>query len=130
MEFPDDVKYTKDHEWIKIEDNIATIGITDYAQEKLGDIVYVELPDVGEVLEKGDAFGSVESVKSVSDCYTPVAGEVIEVNDLLVESPEAINEDPYGEGWMVKIKLQKNQQLDDLMTNIEYENYVSEESEE
>jgi glycine cleavage system H protein len=130
MEFPDDVKYTKDHEWIKIEDNIATIGITDYAQEKLGDIVYVELPDVGEVLEKGDAFGSVESVKSVSDCYTPVAGEVIEVNDLLVESPEAINEDPYGEGWMVKIKLQKNQQLDDLMTNVEYENYVSEESEE
>jgi len=130
MEFPDDVKYTKDHEWIKIEDNIATIGITDYAQEKLGDIVYVELPDVGETLEKGDAFGSVESVKSVSDCYTPVAGEVIEVNDLLVESPEAINEDPYGEGWMVKIKLQKNQQLDDLMTNVEYENYVSEESEE
>lgn len=128
MEFPDDLKYTKDHEWVRVEDNIATIGITDYAQEQLGDVVFVELPDEGEAIKKNDTFGTVESVKSVSDCLTPVSGKVVEANDLLQESPEIINEDCYGEGWMVKIEMEEGYLPEDMMTNVEYESYIKEES--
>lgn len=128
MELPDDIKYTKDHEWIRIDGDIATVGITDYAQEQLGDIVFVELPNVGEKVEHGDTFGAVESVKSVGDCYAPVAGEIVEVNDLLVENPEIVNEDCYGDGWMVKIKMKDKKLPEDVLTNVEYEQFISEES--
>jgi glycine cleavage system H protein len=102
---PGDLKYTKSHEWVKIEGDTATIGITDFAQSELGDVVFVELPNVGRSLQAGDTFGSVESVKTVSDIYAPVAGEVIETNEKLGAQSELINSDPYGDGWMVKIRL-------------------------
>lgn len=129
MEFPDDLKYTKDHEWIRIEGSTATIGITDYAQEQLGDIVFVELPNEGEAVKKGEPFGAVESVKSVNDCLSPASGRVMEVNDLLRENPEMVNEDCYGDGWMIKVELDKNDPLDDLMNIEGYENYIKEETE-
>ncbi|HZH99102.1 MAG TPA: glycine cleavage system protein GcvH [Fimbriimonadaceae bacterium] len=105
MNVPGDLKYTKSHEWVKIEGETATIGITDFAQSELGDVVFVELPNVGRSLQAGDTFGSVESVKTVSDVYAPVAGEVIETNEKLGAQSELINSDPYGDGWMVKIRL-------------------------
>ena len=105
MEFPEDLKYTREHEWVSIDGSVATIGITDHAQEQLGDVVFVELPTVGDRVEKADAFGVVESTKAVSDVYAPLSGEVAEVNDDLPDNPELINEDPYGDGWMVKITL-------------------------
>lgn len=129
MESPDNLKYTKDHEWIKLEDGIATIGITNYAQEQLGDIVYVELPDEGDFFNKDETFGTVESVKSVSDCYAPVSGRVVETNDLLSDNPETINQDCYGEGWMVRLELEDESVLNDLMSSEEYEKYIKEESE-
>lgn len=128
MELPDDLKYTKDHEWIRVEGNVVTVGITDYAQEQLGDIVFVELPDEGEEIKEGDAFGAVESVKSVSDCLTPVSGKVLEANDLLRDNPETVNEDCYGEGWMLKIEVEDPAPLDELMNNEQYESFVKEES--
>ena len=102
---PSDLKYTKSHEWVRVDGDVATIGITDFAQSELGDVVYVELPTVGKVLAVGDTFGSVESVKTVSDLYAPVPGEVLEVNQDLVNTSENVNTDPYGSGWMVKIRL-------------------------
>ncbi len=105
MSVPEELQYTRSHEWVRTEDDTATIGITDHAQEELGDIVYVELPEVGVAFEGGEAFGTVESVKAVSDLYTLVGGEVVEVNGTLEESPERINEDPYGEGWLVKLRI-------------------------
>ncbi len=105
MNFPADLLYTKDHEWIKIEGDVATVGITDFAQRELGDIVFVEIETEGESLEEGDVFGTVEAVKTVSDLFMPVAGEVIEVNTGLADAPESVNTDPYGAGWMIKIKL-------------------------
>ncbi|KAB2841746.1 glycine cleavage system protein GcvH, partial [bacterium] len=105
MNFPEDLKYTTEHEWVRIEGDVATVGITDYAQEQLGDIVFVELPEEEETIDKGDTFGVVESTKSVSDLYVPLTGAVVETNDPLLDSPEIINEDPYGEGWMIRIKL-------------------------
>lgn len=126
MEFPDDLRYTKDHEWIKVEENTATVGITDYAQEQLGDIVFVELPDKGESLKEGETFGAVESVKSVSDCFVPLSGKVLDVNDLLQDSPELINEDCYGEGWMLKLEIEDETSLGEMMSNEEYEKYVKE----
>ncbi|MCL6623779.1 MAG: glycine cleavage system protein GcvH [Fimbriimonadales bacterium] len=103
---PDDLQYTKTHEWIRQEDDTFVIGITDYAQSELGDIVYVDLPEPGRYLNAGDTFGSVESVKTVSDLYAPVSGEVLEKNELLHQSPELINQDPYGEGWLIKVKAE------------------------
>src|SRR5687768_7648581 len=100
MEFPEELRYSKEHEWILVEDRIAIVGITDYAQQELGDIVYVELPEIGEKVVKDDPFAAVESVKAVSDVYAPISGSVVEVNDTLPETPETINEDPYGDGWM------------------------------
>ncbi len=105
MNFPKELKYTKDHEWVKIEGDIATIGITEFAQRELGDIVYVEVDTVGEYLDTGEVFGTVEAVKTVSDLFMPLSGEVSELNEELEQSPELVNEDPYGQGWMVKIKI-------------------------
>lgn len=124
--YPEELLYTKDHEWISVQDDIGIVGITDYAQKELGEIVFIELPEVGETFEANEPFGSVESVKAVSEIYCPASGEVIEVNEALVERPEVINEDPYGEAWMIKIKLSNPDELEDLMTAEEYEAYVEE----
>ena len=130
MEFPDGLKYTKEHEWVLVEDHVATVGITEYAQQELGDIVYVELPEVGEKIVKDDPFGAVESVKAVSDIYAPISGTVLEINDALPESPETINEDPYGDGWMIKVEMSDKDELKDLMNAEEYEEYVGRQKEE
>ncbi len=122
MNIPGDLQYTKDHEWIKMDGDVATIGITDFAQGELGDIVYVEIETEGETLSSGDVFGTVEAVKTVSDLFMPVSGEVIEVNSGLESSPESVNSDPYGEGWMVKIKVSGD--ADDLLSADEYKNEV------
>jgi len=126
MEFPEDLKYTREHEWISIDGSVATIGITDHAQEQLGDVVFVELPGVGDRIEKADAFGVVESTKAVSDVYAPLSGEVTEVNDDLPDNPELINEDPYGDGWMVKVTIGDQADLEDLMTADEYRKFIEE----
>ena len=127
---PEDLSYTKDHEWVRVKENLATFGITDHAQHQLGDVVYVELPKVGDRFEASEPFGSVESVKAVSEVYMPLAGSVVEVNDSLNDSPEQVNEDPYGEGWMIRIKMDNPSQVDALLTAIEYEDYIKEESAE
>ena len=129
MEFPEDLKYSKEHEWVLVEGNVATVGITDYAQDQLGDIVFVELPAIGDKVSKEDAFGVVESVKAVSDIYAPVSGKVLEANDDLPENPEMLNEDPYGDGWIIKIEMNDPDELADLMSAKEYEAYVAEEKE-
>jgi glycine cleavage system H protein len=125
LSIPDDLQYTKSHEWVRIEDGTATIGITDHAQDELGDIVFVELPDEGATFDAGESFGTVESVKAVSDLYTPVGGEVVEVNSTLEDAPEKINDDPYGEGWIVKLRTTDEA---DLLSPVEYEKVVEEES--
>ena len=127
MEFPKDLKYTKEHEWVKVEGNIATVGITDYAQDSLGDVVYVELPQEGATVTKHEPFGVVESVKAVSDLYAPLSGSVTEVNDAIVDSPEAINEDPYGDAWMIKVEIASTGELGDLLTADEYQKFIEEE---
>lgn len=127
MNFPDDLKYTKDHEWVRIDANIATVGITDYAQHSLGDIVYVELPGDGESFSKGDTIGVVESVKAVSDIFTPMSGEITETNDPIKESPETLNEDCYGEGWLYRLQVNAIEELDELMDHTAYKAYVKEE---
>jgi glycine cleavage system H protein len=129
MEYPDGLKYSKEHEWVLVEDKIAIIGITEFAQHELGDIVYVELPEVGEKVVKDDPFGAVESVKAVSDVFAPVGGAVVEVNDTLPESPETINEDPYGDGWMIKVEMTDPDDLKDLMTAEEYAEYLEQQKE-
>lgn len=129
MNTPDDLKYTPEHEWVKIDGKIATIGVTDYAQEQLGDIVYTELPNEGETITKDETFGVLESVKAVSDCFAPVSGKVLEVNDMLTESPETVNEDPYGEGWMVRVELSDPGEVKDLMDHTSYSAFVAEEAE-
>lgn len=130
MEFPEGLRYSKEHEWVMVEDNVATIGITEYAQQELGEVVYVELPEVGEKIVKDEPFGSVESVKAVSDIYAPVSGTVLEVNDALPESPETINEDPYGDGWMIKVEMSDADELKDLMDAESYAEYVEQQKEE
>ncbi len=127
MEFPKDLKYTKEHEWVRLDGNIATVGITDYAQDSLGDVVYVELPQEGGAVTKNEPFGVVESVKAVSDLYSPVSGSVAEVNDSIVDSPEAINEDPYGDAWMIKVEVSGKGDLSDLMTAEDYQKFIEEE---
>ena len=126
MNTPNDLKYTSEHEWVKLDGDIATVGITDYAQDQLGDIVFVELPDEGETLEKGDTFGVVESTKSVSDLYVPLSGTVIESNDPLLDSPEILNEDPYGEGWMIKIKINNKAEVSELLDAKNYQKQIEE----
>jgi len=124
MDFPDDLKYTEEHEWVLIEDDIVTLGITDFAQEQLGDVVFVELPEEGDSLEAGKSFGVVESVKAVSDVYAPVSGEVVEVNDALPDEPEILNTSPYEDGWMIKLKLADDADFGDLMDASEYMEYI------
>ena len=125
MSVPGDLQYTKSHEWVRMEDGVATVGITDHAQDELGDVVFVELPETGATLAPGDSFGAVESVKAVSDLYAPVGGEVVEVNGTLEESPEKINEDPYGEGWILKLQISDE---GDLLSAADYEKLLEEES--
>ncbi|MDB4199283.1 glycine cleavage system protein GcvH [Polaribacter sp.] len=124
MNIPSELKYTKDHEWIQIEGTIATIGITDFAQGELGDIVYVDVDTLDDTLAEGDVFGSVEAVKTVSDLFMPLTGEVIEFNDALEDDPELVNSDPYNKGWMIKIKFTDNSQLEDLLDAAAYESLV------
>jgi glycine cleavage system H protein len=120
MNFPENLKYTKDHEWVKVEGDVAVIGITEFAQGELGDIVFVDIQTQGETLGQHDVFGTVEAVKTVSDLYMPVSGEVTEVNAALENSPEKVNSDPYGEGWMVKVRLSDAAQVDALMSAADY----------
>jgi glycine cleavage system H protein len=125
MSVPGDLQYTKSHEWVRVEDGVATVGITDHAQDELGDVVFVELPEMGATLAAGDSFGAVESVKAVSDLYAPVGGEVVEVNGALEDSPEKINEDPYGEGWILKLQISDE---GNLLSAADYEKLLEEES--
>lgn len=120
MNIPAELKYTKDHEWIKVEGDIATVGITDFAQGELGDIVYVEIETVGESLGKEEVFGSIEAVKTVSDLFMPISGEVMEMNDEIESNPEIVNSDPYGAGWMVKVKMSDPSEVDGLLSATEY----------
>jgi glycine cleavage system H protein len=131
MEIPDDLRYTREHEWARIDlkQKIATIGVTDYAQEKLGDVVHVDLPEEGADVVREDPFGSVESVKAVSDMFAPLSGKVIEINDDLLDSPEMVNEDPYGEAWMVKIKITDMAGVDQLMDSAAYKKFVESQEE-
>ncbi len=128
MDTPDDLKYTTEHEWVRLEGKVATVGVTDYAQSQLGDIVYAELPTEGEVVTRSETFGALESVKAVSDCYAPLSGKVLEINDTLTDNPETVNEDPYGEGWLVKIELSDPSELETLLDQKAYQAYVEEES--
>ncbi|MFM7140888.1 MAG: glycine cleavage system protein GcvH [Alphaproteobacteria bacterium] len=128
MDFPEELRYTRDHEWIAIEGDVATVGITDHAQHELGDVVFVELPAVGEKVERAESLGVVESTKAVSDVFAPISGEVAEVNDGLPDSPELINEDPYGDGWMVKIRLAAPLDTSGLLTASEYRAFLEESS--
>jgi glycine cleavage system H protein len=122
---PENLRYSKDHEWVAVEGDVATIGITDYAQASLGDVVYVDLPRAGDKFDAHEAFGSVESVKAVSEVFTPVGGEVIEVNEALNDSPEKVNSDPYGEAWFIKLKMSNPGEADALLSADEYEEYLS-----
>ncbi len=123
---PEELKYSKDHEWVRVEGDIAVVGITDYAQSELGDIVYVELPEVGTKVQKGDTVATVEAVKTAADVYSPVSGEVVEVNSALEEHAELINKDPYGEGWIVKIKMSNPDELNELLSAEEYKKLIGE----
>lgn len=125
MNIPSDLKYTKDHEWIRLEGDIATVGITDFAQGELGDIVFVEVETEGETLDKEETFGSVEAVKTVSDLFMPISGEVVEFNEEIESNPELVNEDPYGKGWMVKIQVSDASELEELLDAAAYQDLVA-----
>lgn len=126
--YPKDLKYDKEHEWVKVEGDIAVIGISDFAQDQLGEIVYVDMPAVGDEIIAGESFGEVESVKSVSELFSPLSGEIVEVNEALGDAPETVNEDCYGDGWMIKVKMADAAQIDDLMSADEYEAFIAEEA--
>jgi glycine cleavage system H protein len=125
----EDLHYSKDHEWVRVQGDLAVVGITDYAQNSLGDVVYVELPKVGEEFAANESFGSVESVKAVSEMFSPVSGTVAEVNDILNDEPEKVNGDPYGEGWMIKVRMSSPLEVDSLLTSAEYEDFTKAETE-
>jgi len=125
MSYPSDYRYTNEHEWVRVEGDIATVGITDYAQHELGDVVYVEMPKPGTKLNAGESFGTVESVKAVSDIYAPVSGEVTEVNSALSETPETINKDPHGKAWLIKLKLANSSEVGKLMNSAAYEAFLA-----
>ncbi len=127
MDFPEELKYTEEHEWVLVEDDVVSVGITDFAQDSLGDIVFVELPEVGARVEAGKAFGVVESVKAVSDIYSPVTGEVVEVNEELPDEPDVLNTSPYEDGWMVKIRYSEPEELDELLDADAYRELIEEE---
>ncbi len=122
--YPADYLYSREHEWVRVEDDVVVIGITEFAQQELGEVVFVELPEIGQVFDANDELGTIESVKAVAEVYTPVAGEVIEVNDAVVDDPELLNEDPHGEGWLLKIRFSSAADLKDLMNAEKYEEYV------
>ncbi|MGB7069950.1 MAG: glycine cleavage system protein GcvH [Pyrinomonadaceae bacterium] len=122
---PEHLRYSKDHEWISVEGDVATIGITDWAQNSLGDVVYIDMPRVGDKFGLHEAFGSVESVKAVSEIFTPLAGEVVEINDGLNDTPEAVNSNPYGDGWMIKLKMDNPGEADAMLSGEEYEEFLS-----
>ena len=124
MEFPGDLKYSKEHEWVRLEGDVAVIGITEFAQDELGDIVYVEQPKVGDAVKQNEQFGVVESVKTVSDLYSPVSGDVVEINEDVTGSPESINKDPYGTGWIIKVKTSNAGELDSLLTAEAYKEMI------
>ena len=124
MNIPEKLSYTKDHEWIKIEDNVGTIGITDYAQGELGDIVFVDIPEDLEEISSGESFGTIEAVKTVSDLYAPCDGKVVEINQKLVDEPQVINGDPYGDGWLIKIEISDSSQLNELLSAEAYKNQI------
>ncbi len=124
MNFPENVKYSSDHEWVRLEGNEAYVGITDFAQDELGEIVYVDVTTEGETLEKGEVFGSIEAVKTVSDLLMPVAGEVLELNAKLDDAPELVNKDPFGEGWIIKVAVSDEAELDSLMTAEAYKEFI------
>ncbi len=126
--YPDDRFYSKSHEWIRVDGDTATVGITDHAQKELGDVVFVELPDVGEIFDEGQEFGTIESVKAVSEIFLPIAGEIVEVNKGLVDEPNAVNEDPHGDGWLVKVKVTSDGAVEGLMNAADYEKFVEEEA--
>lgn len=122
--YPENFKYTKEHEWVRVDGEIGTVGITDHAQHELGDIVYVDLPKPGTQAKKGETFGSVESVKAVSDIYAPVSGEIVEINEALATTPEKLNEDPHGAAWLIKVRLASSSEIQDLMAAADYQKYV------
>lgn len=124
---PDDLLYTKEHEWLRVSDNLGTVGITDFATKELGEVVFVELPKVGDKFKAGDAFGNVESVKAVSELFLPVSGEVIDVNEDLGNAPELLNEDPYGKAWLIQIRMKDPSETTELMSNEEYDEYTKNE---
>jgi glycine cleavage system H protein len=124
MNIPGNLKFTKDHEWLLVEGNIATIGITEYAQGELGDVVYVELPTVGNTVAKGDSIGTIEAVKTVADVYSPVSGEVVEINETLTDNSELLNKAPYGEGWIAKIMMTDNSELDEMVSAEDYKKLI------
>ena len=126
---PDDLHYSKDHEWVRVEGNTAVVGITDYAQDSLGDVVYVELPKPGDEFSANEPFGSVESVKAVSEVFSPVSGEITGINEALADAPEKVNQDPYGEGWMIRVEMSKPGEVDSLLTAAEYEDFTKAEKE-
>lgn len=129
MDFPDELKYTNQHEWVSVERDKALIGITDYAQQQLGDVVFVEMPEIGTEISKGEAFGVVESVKAASDIYAPVSGEVIEINETLEEHPEVLNQSPYEKGWIIKIRIYDISEMEELMGSEAYQEFVQKEEE-
>ncbi|HEV7237647.1 MAG TPA: glycine cleavage system protein GcvH [Thermoanaerobaculia bacterium] len=128
MATPEDNRYTKSHEYVHLEGNVATVGITDYAQKELGDVVFVELSQVGSIFDAGDEMGSIESVKAVSELFSPVSGEVAEINEALADNPALVNTDPYGDGWMLRILVKDATEVDELMTAEEYDEYIEKES--
>ena len=127
MNLPPELRYAKSHEWVRVEGDLATIGITDYAQDQLGDVVYIELPEVGRTLQQEETFGSIESVKAVSELLAPVSGEVVEVNEELLDTPETVNEDPYSAGWMIIVRMDDPGEVRDLLTAEQYQAFVEEE---
>jgi glycine cleavage system H protein len=126
---PDDLHYSKDHEWVRVDGNVAIVGITDYAQDSLGDVVYVELPKVGDDFAANESFGSVESVKAVSEVFSPVSGEIVGTNEALADTPEKVNQDPYGDGWMIHVKMSNPGEVDSMLTAAEYEDFTKAEKE-
>jgi glycine cleavage system H protein len=124
--YPSEYRYTREHEWVKVDDDICVLGITDFAQKELGEVVYVELPEVGHVFDAGGEIGTIESVKAVAEVYTPVAGEIVEINESLAEDPQTLNEDPHGDGWLVKVKYSSSSDFDELMDAEAYEAFTRE----
>jgi glycine cleavage system H protein len=123
---PVELKYAKEHEWVRVQGDEAVVGISDFAQDQLGEVVFVDMPSAGDSVAAGDTFGEIESVKSVSELYSPISGEIVEVNDALGDTPEVVNQDPYGDGWMIRVKLADASELDGLMSAEEYEAFVAE----